>query len=351
MSDDRPDASPLRDARLVRALEHAPDAHLRPDGAVRAAVLSAAREAVAPPAAPVRPGWRAWFGGGRGAGMPWNAAFATLLVAGFVTLLWQGEPVPEARLDTPPPPAAPAAAPAEVPAAPGAASPAPAPAPAPVLRPAPPSAAERAREMREAEASRQRRAEAPAMPAAPPAAAPAPAPARPSGDVAGAVGASGAAPAVAESASPASPPSPATPAPAVVAPAPAPAATARSAAPMAAQRLMAEAALPGDWTHVRIAQPGGGVVALDRSAAGSLPDLLRALRPSADAPGVAADAAAPAQRIELRRGDALLGTLELQADRWRYQPLAGDVPARMGRLDAAAAAAWRAELARLGAPR
>lgn len=120
---------------------------------------------------------------------------------------------------------------------------------------------------------------------------------------------------------------------------------------MAAQRLMVGTAVPGDWTHLRVAQPGGGVLALDRSAAGSLPDLLRALRPSADPPGVAADATAPAQRIELRRGDAVLGTLELQADRWRYQPLAADAPARTGRLDAAAAAAWRAELARLAAPR
>jgi hypothetical protein len=31
--------------------------------------------------------------------MPWNAAFATVLVATFVTVLWQREPVPDARLD------------------------------------------------------------------------------------------------------------------------------------------------------------------------------------------------------------------------------------------------------------
>ncbi len=47
------------------------------------------------------PWWRRLFGGGGEprARMPWNAAFATVLVAGFVAVLWHREPVPDARLD------------------------------------------------------------------------------------------------------------------------------------------------------------------------------------------------------------------------------------------------------------
>jgi hypothetical protein len=50
--------------------------------------------------APAAPWWRRLFGGGgTGARMPWNAAFATVLVATFVAVLWHREPVPDAQLD------------------------------------------------------------------------------------------------------------------------------------------------------------------------------------------------------------------------------------------------------------
>ena len=82
-------SGPLRDARLQRALEHAPDAHMRPDAAVGQAILKAAHDAASqaadrPPAA----SWWAGWGGARGESgvkgrMPWNAAFATVLIATF----------------------------------------------------------------------------------------------------------------------------------------------------------------------------------------------------------------------------------------------------------------------------
>ncbi|RYY92731.1 MAG: hypothetical protein EOO24_28360, partial [Comamonadaceae bacterium] len=78
----------LRDARLHRALEMAPDSALRPPPQARDAILAAAHAAV-------RPWWQRWLpaAGGR----RWVPALATVLVAGFVTLLWQGEEVPGAR--------------------------------------------------------------------------------------------------------------------------------------------------------------------------------------------------------------------------------------------------------------
>ncbi|OUL99703.1 hypothetical protein A8M77_24740 [Variovorax sp. JS1663] len=134
----------LRDERLRRALAHAPDHAAAPDWRTRKAILDQAREAVAPslavvPMEPARSWWQRLLGlGGSGGGarMPWNAAFATVLVGVLVTVLWQREPVPGARPDGEPPAAATAARPAESPAAPPAA-PAAAPPPAPVQAPTP----------------------------------------------------------------------------------------------------------------------------------------------------------------------------------------------------------------------
>lgn len=112
--------SELRDARLRRALESAPDAHMRPDAKTRAAIRTAALGAVAPVAAPVR-WWRTmWDGTGRRG--PWNAAFATVLLASLVTVLWYDREVPDARTgkvsvaSAPPVPSPPAAPPAAAPA-------------------------------------------------------------------------------------------------------------------------------------------------------------------------------------------------------------------------------------------
>lgn len=124
--DDRPD--PL----LRRALEHAPDHSAVPDFRVGKRIRSMAHDAVAPEAAqdllPMLPDGQPWwrrllFGSGAGrSNMPWNAAFATVVVGVLVTVLWQREPVPGPQLDSQAPAKerapAPAVVPAPVPAAP-----------------------------------------------------------------------------------------------------------------------------------------------------------------------------------------------------------------------------------------
>ena len=157
----------LHDPALRRALDHAPDSEATPHPRTREAILKMAHNLAAAPVdagaaannASAAPWWRRLFGGGEPhARMPWNAAFATVLVAAFVTVLWHKEPVPDAQLDgearvggaaapaqapaalpAPAAPAAPkpaqppaeaAAAQAETQAAPAAAAPAPARAPA-----------------------------------------------------------------------------------------------------------------------------------------------------------------------------------------------------------------------------
>ncbi|MEN9396273.1 MAG: hypothetical protein RLZ81_803 [Pseudomonadota bacterium] len=113
----------LRDARLKRALDHAPDAALRPSDATRAAIKSIASEANAgalPAPAPrarqaplwhrVARWWRAGESGSRH--MPWNAALATVVLASVVTLMWFDQPVPQAVPDD-----APAKAAEQIPAA------------------------------------------------------------------------------------------------------------------------------------------------------------------------------------------------------------------------------------------
>ena len=121
----------LRDPALRRALDHAPDRDATPDPRTRDAILKMAHNLAAAPAsaptsaannASAAPWWRRLFGGGdTRARMPWNAAFATVLVAGFVTVLWHREPIPDARLD-------------------GEAKVAGVPAPAPAAAPTPPAA-------------------------------------------------------------------------------------------------------------------------------------------------------------------------------------------------------------------
>ena len=129
--------SDLRDARLRRALESAPDAHMRPDAKTRAAIRAAAVGAVTPAAAPA-PWWRSlWTATGRRG--PWNAAFASVLLASLVTVLWYDREVPDARSDKSraPVPSAPPPVAAEAPAAAPAPLPAPADSPAPPRRPPP----------------------------------------------------------------------------------------------------------------------------------------------------------------------------------------------------------------------
>jgi len=101
------DEGALQDPVLRRALEHAPDSSAMPDPRTRNAIRKMAHN-LAPVYKPepasdgegAAPWWRRLFGGGEAhSRMPWNAAFATVLVATFATVLWYREPIPDARLD------------------------------------------------------------------------------------------------------------------------------------------------------------------------------------------------------------------------------------------------------------
>jgi hypothetical protein len=89
----------LRDARLKKALEEAPDADLRPASVVSHTIRAAARN-VMPTAKPVQVPLSWWQRLWQHTGRPrsaWGAAFATVLVAVLVTVLWVREPIPDAR--------------------------------------------------------------------------------------------------------------------------------------------------------------------------------------------------------------------------------------------------------------
>lgn len=155
----------LRDPALRRALDHAPDGEATPDPRTRDAILKMAHNLAAAPAstagtaansASARPWWRRLFGSGAEPHprMPWNAAFATVLVAAFITVLWRSEPVPDARLDGEARVGGAAAPAAEAPAAPAAPAPATAAAPEPAA--APPAAAKQAPPTPAAPAAEQR---------------------------------------------------------------------------------------------------------------------------------------------------------------------------------------------------
>lgn len=173
MSDD------ARDAHLRQALRHAPDRDAAPPAALSASILAQARAAVQPAAphrAPAAPWWsRLWQ---QMATPAFGGAFASVMLAGVIGVMWQDGPPPEALpgaeresakapatapMPAPMPAPIPAAAPAAAPAVPSAAvqdtaradSPPPAP-PAPTLpaqkaaSPSPPAAAKVAEAKREA---------------------------------------------------------------------------------------------------------------------------------------------------------------------------------------------------------
>ena len=233
----------LHDPRLRRALDHAPDRDAVPAAHTREAILkmahnlAAASAPAAGPAVQAAPWWRRLFGGGSPRSrMPWNAAFATVLVATFVTVLWHREPVPEAGLDgeaqvaSAPAPASapPAPAPAQSADAPGqAASPVTPSAESAITADVPPPAAQRSeapREVKEASKLRDTRETREAREA----------PRRRETPVAASVQNDEAR--MLEKAAPAAP---VVPAPAAV-PAPAPAAPAISSAPMPVSPPMAD---------------------------------------------------------------------------------------------------------------
>jgi hypothetical protein len=87
-----------RDAHLRQALRHAPDADAAPPPGLSAGILAQARAAVRPtPAAIVVPWWqRLWS---QMATPAFGGAFASLMLAGVIGVLWQDGPPPEALPD------------------------------------------------------------------------------------------------------------------------------------------------------------------------------------------------------------------------------------------------------------
>ncbi len=104
-----------RDARLLAALRHAPDADLAPPSHLGAQIVAAAHRASAEVASPAPPRRGGWLGGPFG--RPWSlgasGALATFALAGVLGLLWRGErpgPAIEAAAEADAASAAPAAA-------------------------------------------------------------------------------------------------------------------------------------------------------------------------------------------------------------------------------------------------
>lgn len=330
----------LRDARLRRALDAAPDAELRPLPSTREAIRAAAQSA----AVPWWGRWR-WSAGG---GVPWSAALATVALATLVTVLWQREEVPglhdtpippgrapqvaPLRKASPPPvvpatvttvpapaePSAPRAAVAQAPAAPATGLAAPAPVLAQSPAPAAPSAAEAAAP---APAPAPPEARAPAAAPPPPAA---PLPARNEDQARAAPAAPQAAERAAKTAQGAG---------AVAVPAPA----ARLAAPRDTR--------PGPaagWTDLTVEGREGRFSRADQ------PALRAAVEAVLASPGVTVPrqpSPEGALRLTLMQGSTLLGVLEWTGDAWLWRPGAGEVQ----RLQAAPAAAQalRDEVARV----
>jgi hypothetical protein len=350
--------SELRDARLKRALDEAPDASLQPLPRTRDAIRAAAHGAVLP-------GWKRWWAGAGGP-RPWHAAFATVLLAGLITLMWQGEEVPGAKQ------------PAADPPIPAAKAPAPALAPEPVRPQAPPTSPAPVQEKKSATkdetvaqapadlARKVPAAPAPATPlpeAPPPAAAPAPVPTAPLAKTQPEpqlesrseparqreAPAAGVAQPIAPA--PAAPPPVMAEAPAA-APQAAPRAQAdtsslRAAAPAAAARrpAAAQTAAWDDWSQVRI-RGAQRTLLVERAQAARLAELIARMVRSE---GLVAAARGPAiLSLELLQGEQPIGTLETDGAQWRWRPEQAAGPtARDFNADAALAAALRQEAERL----
>jgi hypothetical protein len=293
----------LRDARLLRALQEAPDAQPLPDATTRSAILAAAARAVAQPAA--APWWRRLWSSGGQRSLPWSAAFATVALATLVTVLWREQEIPGATPEGARDLQAPAAV-APVPAKPGPAE-------------AQPSLPDRApRSVPTAPAPEARvRSDAPvAVPV------PAPAPA----------------PAAGPSIPPIAQASPLADA--------ALSKSAPAAAPARMQRREAVSTMPA-WDRLQLTLADGRVIDLARGQGGRLPDLLAAL--FAQATGSEPLTQSVQLRIVLIQGDAAVGTLEIAPPQAAWLPAAGGGGTL--RPDARLLQELMEEATRLGGPR
>jgi hypothetical protein len=324
--------SHLRDARLRRALESAPDEHLLPGEQTREAIRAAARQAVAPPR-PTAGRWsKLWQSLGE-RHMPWNAALATVAVATLVTVLWREREIPRARPDgaQPDQPASPpAAAPPPVPAAPAGQPPTVSSPPrAPVATAPPPAAAPARKAAPVAKLESQSRPQPqlqpvpqpqPPPPSAQPRAEPAPAASERRAEATVDAFRDRSIRDLAKSAPPpqsAEASKQAEVGTAAGAPAPAAPAAMPRAAPsgLASQRA---APVGQSWTHLRIGA-SGRVVELTREQAPRLAQLLEELRSAAQGQ---APLEGPVEiRIELTRAGEPAGIIELAGTQLRWKPV------------------------------
>lgn len=308
--------SDLRDARLRRALESAPDADLVPGRRTRQAVLAAARQALAPE--PRTVWWRRLWQGLGERGRPWNAAFATVAIATLITVLWHEREAPGSRPDAMAPGAPAPAAPSQPASATGVPAPATPVSRRPAMAAAPPATVP----------ARKAKTAVKPQPSSSPAAAAAAAPQR--AEEARERRSQAEANAMRDQAAPESELAAAARAPDRAA-APPPAATAPSAPPMsraapvglATRADLAKQADPsaaGDWTHLRISAQGRSVE-LEREQAPRLAQLLEGLaretrsREPLDAPATI--------RIELIRAAEPAGVIEVAGSQVRWTPAAG----------------------------
>jgi Meckel syndrome type 1 protein len=332
----------MRDPRLQRALGAAPDADAVPSDATRRTIREAARDALLRKAARA-PWWRRWLGEPRER-MPWNAAFATVLVAVLVGLLWHEQEVPGVRPESEPTKGAKEAgkeAPKEVAketpkeaAQPAAAADAAPPIrrenPPPPPKPAPPQKAAR-------QAGNAPRTQAPPQPAA----APAPAPERESRR--------------AERAEPLAQRAPNAPMPGAAPPAElrdnkatrdSAAADSKPSMAAGARAARSEAfAAPRAWTAMRVhSDERTRTLARDEA-----PRLSQSVQAAVNA-AMTADAFEPqgtVLRIELLREDRAITVVEIAGDRVRVSDTAQGASPRTGRIDAQQADALRDEARRL----
>ncbi|HEY4082018.1 MAG TPA: hypothetical protein VGM81_15110 [Burkholderiaceae bacterium] len=277
------DLPDFRDARLKKALDSAPDDEAtQPGEAVRENILRKGRAAAAQ-AQPRKPK-RRWFD----LGLPWNSALASVLVIGFVTVLWKTQPPPAETLQVQ--------------------------APTPKAERQASVAAEAAR----AETQRQ-------MPVPRPVPVPQAKKIQPPRDTSP-VFAAPPPPPPSVAMMPAPTPAPAPQTVTVPAASPAPAPVASRFAPAAAVAEQRAAAIDPNWTELRVLQAGESVrrerSQLPEATVALLESVLRS-RPVDSAHDAVAEE--PELRLQLRKGDQMLGWLELGKTEARWISTGGQI--------------------------
>jgi hypothetical protein len=97
-----PTAQALRDARLAKALQHAPDADALPSPALRKTIKTIATSAIGVSARgqldTKNSWWHSWWASTGSARGPWGGALATLVLGSIITAMWYGQEVPDEKV-------------------------------------------------------------------------------------------------------------------------------------------------------------------------------------------------------------------------------------------------------------